>query len=155
MRKFEGSKTLGPGMGLKRKRGGSTFLLATKPSFLTSGLSSNSGGLGSSEGLPAARRPALRPATRAPHPQDVLPSAWSPPPSQAASTPPRPTRSPPAFLPPHLPARSRGPQVRKTTKFHAPRRGDPPAPETRRGDGVGQRSGADVSGACDPWLHSA
>lgn len=143
---FEGAKTPGPGMGLKWKSHGSTFPLATKPSCLTSGLCSNSGGPGCSEGVPAAHRPTLQPATQAPHPQDVLPSARSPPPSQAASTPPRPARSPPAFLPPHLPARSRGPQVRKTTKFHAPRRGDPPAPETRRRGVLGQRSGADVSG---------
>ena len=111
MQEFKGAKTPGPGMRLKRKRGGSTFPLATKPSFLTSGFSSNSGGLRFSEGLPATRRPA-------PHPQDVLPSARSPPPSQAASTPPRPARSPLAFFPrtcPHAPGARRCGRPRNST----------------------------------------
>lgn len=115
---FIGARTPVPAMGLMGKSGGSTFPLATKPSCFTSGLSSNSSGLGSSEGLTAAHRPALRPATRAPHPQDVLPSAWSPPPSQAASTPPRPTCSLSAFLPrtcPHAPGARRCGRPRNST----------------------------------------
>lgn len=115
---FIGARTPVPAMELMGKSGGSTFPLATKPSCFTSGLSSNSSGLGSSEGLTAAHRPALRPATRAPHPQDVLPSAWSPPPSQAASTPPRPTCSLSAFLPrtcPHAPGARRCGRPRNST----------------------------------------
>lgn len=151
MREFVGVRTPGPGLGLVGKSDGSTFPLVTKPSCFTSGLFSNSGGLGSSEGLTATHRPTLRPATRAPHPKDVLPSARVTV-AVTGSLNPAPAYPQPFGLPaPHLPARSRGPQVRKTTKFHAPRRGDPPAPETREGGAVGQRSRTDVSGACDSW----
>lgn len=69
-------------------------------------------------------------------------SARSPSPSQAASTPPPASPRPSGLLPPHLPARSRGPQVRKTAKFHAPRT---PASSC---DKKGRRGRAELPGRC-------
>lgn len=69
-------------------------------------------------------------------------SARSPSPSQAPSTPPPASPRPSVLLPPHLPARSRGPQVRKTAKFHAPRT---PASSC---DKKGRRGRAELPGRC-------
>lgn len=147
---FEGSETRGVGWGRGQKNPLFHLPSSRKHTRSTSGPSSNSPGPAPSEG--ASRRSSVGapgPATRAPHPQDVLPSARSPSPSQAASTPPRVGPGLSGLLPPHLPARSRGPagaedhEIPRPAETHQlPRQGE--------AQSVGQGSQGRVPGACDP-----